>query len=48
MSVRSGQLVGAVGRMTSGRLSEVTVVISIITGVYTLSSLSRKLKVFSV
>ena len=43
--MRSGQRVGAVGRVTPWQLCEVTV-IGIVT-VYSLSSLSRELKVFS-
>jgi len=44
--MRSGQRVGAVGRVTPWQLREVTV-IGIVTGVYSLSSLLRELKVFS-
>ena len=44
--MRSGQRVGAVGRMASGQLCERTVVISIVTGAYSLSGLSRELKFF--
>lgn len=45
--MRSSQRVGAVGRMTSGRICDVTVAV-IVTGVYSLSSLSLELKVFFV
>jgi len=45
--MRSGQRVGAVGRVISGQVCEVTR-IRIVTGVYSLSSLSRELKLFSV
>jgi len=44
--MRSDQRVGAVGRMTSRQICEVTVVISIVIGVYSPSSFSRELKVF--
>ena len=36
------------GRVTSGQICEVTVVNSTVTGVYSLSSFSRELKVFFV